>query len=402
MFNPLSDTGGAGRKYISGQLSECTKQLFLQVVITALYHQKTRTMTIREKLIYLASQRGNPCVTISLNTHRIYPDSAPDRIQLKDLMKEAAIRLTEEYGKRPVAPLLDRLKRIEETYDFDYSLDSLHIFLSGEVEEVIKVSWSTYENRVFIGDRFDLRTIIKAYNRSEEYLVLLLSQGGVQLYNALDDGITGEVKNDDFPFDANPHIVVDREERSNARLMDDQVREYFNDVDKALMRVYNETGLHTIVICTEDNYSRLMQVADRPDIYLGHAPINYNKTKPHDIVKQSWEIVKADQEKCRAEAVREMQQAVSERKVVTDIQDIYRASLDGMADLLLVNETFSLPVRMIDERSFEPATDPDRKDVVDDVVSYIALNVVSKGGRVFFTSFDQISGFGDMALKLRY
>ncbi len=360
-------------------------------------------MTIREKMIYLASQTGHPCVTISLNTHRTHPDSAADRIQLKDLVKEAENRVTQEYGKRPAARLLERLKGIVEQIDINYSLDSLHIFLSDEVEEIIKVSWPTSENRIFIGDKFDLRTIIKAYNRSEEYLVLLLSQGGVHLYDALDDGITGEIENDYFPFDANPNIVTDREERSNAKLMDDQVREYFNDVDKALQRVYNENGLMTVVICTEDNYSRLMQVADRPDIYLGHAPVNYNKTKTHEIVKQSWEIVKADQEKRRQAAVREVQEAVAAGKVVTDLQDIYRAAIDGMADLLLIQENFSLPVKMTDDRSFVPATDDlADKDVVDDIVSYIALNVVSKGGRVFFTTFEQISEFGDIVLKLRY
>ncbi len=51
--------------------------------------------------------------------------------------------------------------------------------------------------------------------------------------------------------------------------MDDLVREYFNKIDKALVNVYNETDLNCVVVCTTDNYSRLMQVADRPDYISG-------------------------------------------------------------------------------------------------------------------------------------
>jgi hypothetical protein len=34
----------------------------------------------REQLEKLASEKGNPCVTISMNTHRTHPDNAEDNI----------------------------------------------------------------------------------------------------------------------------------------------------------------------------------------------------------------------------------------------------------------------------------------------------------------------------------
>lgn len=43
-----------------------------------------------------------------------------------------------------------------------------------------------------------------------------------------------------------------------------------------------------MVVATEDNYSRLQQVADRPLVYSGQAPINYNNTTTHHIAKQAW------------------------------------------------------------------------------------------------------------------
>ncbi|MCD8263874.1 MAG: hypothetical protein LUD02_06695 [Tannerellaceae bacterium] len=57
-------------------------------------------MAIREKLIELAGVQEEICITISLNTHRIYPDRAVDPILLKDLIKEASNRLKDEYEKK--------------------------------------------------------------------------------------------------------------------------------------------------------------------------------------------------------------------------------------------------------------------------------------------------------------
>lgn len=46
-------------------------------------------MTIREKINTLANENSQPCVTISLNTHRTHPDNSQDEILLKELLKEA-------------------------------------------------------------------------------------------------------------------------------------------------------------------------------------------------------------------------------------------------------------------------------------------------------------------------
>lgn len=37
----------------------------------------------------LANEKSTTCVTISLNTHKTYPENAQDEIVLKNLLKEA-------------------------------------------------------------------------------------------------------------------------------------------------------------------------------------------------------------------------------------------------------------------------------------------------------------------------
>ena len=355
-----------------------------------------------ERLAFLASEKNNPCVTISLNTHRTHPDNAQDAILLKNLCAEAEKRLIDEFGKRPVAKILDDLSALPEQIDIQHNLDSLHIFLSNDTKEMLKSVWPTSIQGVHIADHFAVRDAIKAYNRSEPYLLMVLSQGGVQLYEMLNDAIVQEVRNDDFPFKANPHYITHSDKRSHASLMDNMLREYFNKVDKALVKVNNQMRLPCVVIATEQNYSHLMYVADRPAIYLGHSAIQYNAMAEHELGKQAWGVIEPLQKERRTQAIEEMLEAVAGTGVMTDLQEIYQAAIDGRGELLIVYEDFAQSVLMKDERTFDLIDDPTTPNAIDDIVSIIAWKVVAKGGRAVFTQQDQIKSLGKIALKPRY
>jgi len=359
-------------------------------------------MTIKEKLEILAVEKNNPCVSISLNTFRTHPENAQDKIVLKNLVKEATERVISEFGKREVQSLLENLESIESMVDVNLNLDSLHIYASNDTLEIIKSPWPTTSNVVHIAGTFAIRPIVKAYNRSEEYLIVLLSQGGVQLFDTLNDSITEEVRNDDFPFSENRHYNTHSDKGSDPKHLDDLIREFLNRVDKAIVRVHNESGLKCVVVCTEDNYSKLMQVADRPNIYLGHAHINYNQTANHHIAGQAWEIVQKIQYDKRNEAIAEMQASVGVGNVYTDLQEIYQAALDGRGDLLIIHQDFAQPVLMTSERTFDLVDDMTLPGVIDDITSNIVWEVISKKGRVVFTSQDEMADLGQIVLKTRY
>lgn len=359
-------------------------------------------MALKEQLQKLATERSTPCVSISLNTHRTHPDNVKDEVVLKNLLKEAEERVIEGFGKRPVASLLEKIESVASEIDINFNLDSLHIFLSNDTKEIIKSSWETNNEGVQISDSFAVRSIIKSYNRSENYLLMLLSQSGVQLYEAVNDGIVQEIRNDDFPFSENRHFNTHADKGSDPKHIDDLVREFLNKVDKALVKVHQENELNCVVVCTEDNYSRLLQVADKPSIYLGYAAIDYNNTATHQIVMQTWEIIKELQHQRRTKAIEEMKEAVAQDKVIKDLPGIFEAAIDGRGDLLIVHQDFAQPVLMTSDRTFELAEDGTEKNVIDDITSTIAWEVISKKGRVFFTNQEEIKDLGNIVLKTRY
>ncbi len=356
----------------------------------------------KETLVKLATEINNPCVTISMNTHRTHPDNTQDIVGLKNLLKEAKQRVITEFGKRFDNDLLEKIDNIDKEIDVNYNLDSLHIFLSNSTKEIIKSPWKIAEDTVSIGEGFAVKPLIKLFNRTEEYLILVLSQSGVKLVHAVNDAIISEIENDDFPFSKNPHFITDNDKISFANEIDNMVREYFNEVDKALVKVHNQTSLNCIAICTENNYSRLLQVADKPSIYIGHAKINYNETSNSIIIKDAWEIIKTLQEKNRKDAIHEMEEAVGLGNVITDLADIYRAAKDGSGDLLITHNDYKQAVKMTGDYTFDLVDDNTLPGIIDDISSEIAWEVISKKGRAIFTSQEEIKSLGEIVLKVRY
>lgn len=361
-------------------------------------------MDLKNKIQKLATQNQYPSITISLNTHRTHPENPQDEIVLKNLVKDARERILSEFSEREISEILEKLSSVEGKIDFNHLQDSLHLFISKDTEEIVQSMWKIEENSVYIDDKFAIKPIILAYNRTTEYLILLLTQNETKLYKATNNLVTEEVKNHVFPFGTNPHFNPRDIERSDAEYMDDIAREHFRDIDKALVDFIqdNNENLKVVVISDIDNYHRLQQVATKPEIYIGYDDVSHLAKSSHHISEQAWKLIEETQKTNRSEAIEEIKEAISQAKVVTDLQEIYQAAIDGRADLLIINEEFKQPVKMIDERTFSYENNATEHDVIDDITSYIAWEVISKGGRAYFTKNESLIELGKIALKTRY
>jgi hypothetical protein len=230
----------------------------------------------------------------------------------------------------------------------------------------------------------------------------VLSQTDVRLLHAINDSISGEIKNDDFTFARNPYFLTELEKPGDGKHNDNLVREFFNQIDKALVKIFNKTDMKVVVICTENNWSRLLQVADKPSIYFGNVNMNFNDTVNHSLAAEAWKVVVAFQEQGRAKAIQEMLEAKGHGKVITDLLDIFIAVKGGRGDLLITREGYHQAVKMTGQYSFDLTTDVTLPGVIDDITSDISWEVISKKGRAIFTSQDEFKSLGDIALKVRY
>jgi hypothetical protein len=87
----------------------------------------------REKLEELASEKNIACVTISMNTHRNFPENEKDLVVLRELLKEAKERVIKGYGKRMVSDLVLKIDEVEKEIDVNYNLDSILLLLTRSI-----------------------------------------------------------------------------------------------------------------------------------------------------------------------------------------------------------------------------------------------------------------------------
>ncbi len=231
---------------------------------------------------------------------------------------------------------------------------------------------------------------------------MVLSQNEVKLYEAVNDDVVKEIKSDDFPITENIPNTLYPEKLGDAKYVDDLIRNFFNKIDKALVKVYRETDLKCVVVTTEANYTKLMQVADKPTVYHGYVTINANKSAPHQVVKQTWKLIEKLQSERRTADIEEVNKAISQGNVLTDLHEIYQAALDGRGDLLVVHQNYKQPVMINDKGGFDLIDDSSTPGAVDDITSKIAWEIISKKGRVIFTEQEEIKDLGKIVLKTRY
>ncbi len=362
---------------------------------------KMKTSALLEKL---AKDSGDLCVTLSLNTHRTHPDNQKDSIKLKNFISEAKERILEKHDKRDVADILEQLDKLHDQIDVRENLESLHIFLSDDTHEIFRSDWDTNQEGVHVSHSFAVRPLVKQLSKKVQYRIMLLSQSGVSLYEALNGTIQEEIRDHGFPFGENRFYNTFPDKGSDSAHLDDLLKEFLNRIDKGLNAVHNESEelVPTVVICVEDNYNKLLEVADTPALYWGYSPVDYHNTAEHQIVEQAWSFIKGELESQDEEVLGDLREAVGQGKVLTDLQEIYQAALDGRGELLVILEDFLQPAALDGDRGLILHETGEGKGVIDDITSLIAYEVLDKGGDCYFASSIEDAELQPIALKVRY
>lgn len=98
----------------------------------------------------------------------------------------------------------------------------------------------------------------------------------------------------------------------------------------------------------------------------------------------------------------ELQAAIGQGLVLTDLQEIYRACQEGKADFLIVQESFHQSAKIISDIEIEIVDSNLGKSTVDDISSLLALLINEKGGKTCYVSEIPNSELRPIALKIRH
>lgn len=360
--------------------------------------------SLEQDVRLLQQVTGHPCLTITLPTHRTAPENQQDSLRLKNLVKEAANRLVSEFGKREVEALLKRLDNLTGTIDFRFMLDGLALFVTQDFARAFRLPFQIKE-KVVIGETFFTRDLVYALNHSTRYWVLVLSEKPTRLYEGANHDLT-EIEAGGFP-------MIHEGPGGEAPLpggfgvnksahRDERHRQFFRKVDEALKPFLAADPLPLIVVGVDRFLAFFNEVSTHTKAVIGTVAGSHDKTSPHELGKLVQPLVDQHRDEKRLEALEQLDRAVSERKFVSTIGEVWRMSQEGRGDLLLVEEDFHYPGRLDENGTLVPADDPSAPDAMEDAVDDVIETVLNKQGRVVFVENGKLEKHGRIAMILRF
>ena len=339
-------------------------------------------------------------ITIILNTHRTLPDNQKDPLLLKNMIKEAEIRLMAETNKQNAQVLIQRLRDLEETIDHRQNLESLILFVNENTAEYVRLPIAV-EDRVIIDKTFATRDLIRAMHMEASYLVLVLSQQKARLIKASNDKVIQEF-GDPFPIENNQ--MVNRAELSNASRLTNLISEFYNQVDKEVNHLRKENKLPVLICSETSQYHEYLKVADEKNsIYEQCLSGNHENAKAHHIVTEAWEIVKKYVIERNNARKAELQKAISSGKFLSDTNEIWQGIQQGSVQTIFIEEGNFQPAKWIDGHiTYVSPEMRNGKSVVDDIYDELIEANLRQGGDTVFLPKGELTDFNGFGAVTRY
>ncbi|QQE65864.1 hypothetical protein GFS31_25560 [Leptolyngbya sp. BL0902] len=358
-------------------------------------------MITRHDLKELQALTKVPALSILLPTHRTSPDNKQDPILVKNLVTEAKNRLSQEFSARDLDPLLNHLDALVNAIDYTYALDGLALFVSHDVAKKFYLPF-TVPQRVVIDQTFATRDLVYGLHRAQRYWVFLLSQGSTRLLAGTGDTLE-EVTDGQFPLAMEgPGATTALPDSADSAYMDDRHRRFFQQVDQAFSAYAEDDSLPIILGGVVRQISFFQEVSQYTNLVAGTLTGNFDQAKLADLVPDVGPMIEGVRHQQRETALKDLDAAMGEGKVVSTIEEVWRLANDGRGKLLLVEKGYHVPAVVTANGGLATVSDVGGTDVMDDAVDEIIEVVLAKGGDVMLMDDGSLPNGQPIALTLRY
>ncbi|WJR77645.1 hypothetical protein [Bradyrhizobium sp. NP1] len=357
----------------------------------------------------LAAHRGDICASLYLPTTPVTREVAGDRIELKNLAKEALRQLdAAKADPRRVAALMEHLDDLVDDDEFwRFQARSLAVLATPDNVRTFRVP-NALVAMVEVSDRFHLKPLLRAIAFPNTCLVLALAEGAVRVIEVSADLPPAVVKVDGLPKDAASAVgrstVNDRSPSGRIQGSEGQkvlLRQFARKVDHALRGLLTGSDIPLVLAAVEPLLSIYRSVNTYAHLIaagIDGSPVYSTDAQLADRARALLDGLYRDEigQWKKLFAVRE-----SEGRATADIAQAARAATFGAVDSMLVDIDEVIP-GAVDEKdgavTFAKAAGAGNYGVVDEIAS----RVIRSGGRILGVRKADIPGGKSLAAILRY
>lgn len=344
-------------------------------------------------LAKLLNQQSGPCLSISQNTHRSFPDNAQDVIRFKNLVKQLEASLEKMGGEaiKEKERLLAPFKRLAADSEFwKHNYDGLVVLSNATDSYVFKVQSPVIDFAV-VAHSWHLKPLLRSLQTADRFQVLAVSRDSATLYEgnryALDKAATASTfphVNEDIGGIDDTHVTSAKThhiERSNE--IDKDTENYFRAVDRATYESYSApSDLPLILVTLPEHQGMFRRISHNPYLLEQGVGVDPKSLEANDLLQRVWQVMEPIYHQRTRDEIERFKQAQGTGLSQDDVEEVYKAALAGRVEHLLVDADLRIPGKLLPEQErieFVGSFDaPDAEDVLDDIAELVLRN----GGRV--------------------
>jgi hypothetical protein len=361
-------------------------------------------MICRSELQRLQGHHEYPSISVLAPTHRTAPANKRDRIVVKNLVAKGLKRLYDEFKKRDVAALVEKLNKLVDQVDWEHSLEGLALFAGRDVATAVPLPFKV-KARVAIDADFATRDLVFALNRSPRYRVLVLTEKPARLFEATTNLLT-EHTTKPFPMihkgPGGASRLPGGQGINRSAVRDESHRQFFRQVDEALGSIQKEDHLPLVVVGIDRYLAFYQEITKDSEAIVGLVAGSHDKPSPSALGKVVWPVFKAGSTLKRTRALVRLSEAVSVNRHASGIDQVWRAAFDKRCQTLLVETDFEYPADLAPEGDRLLPYSGTGAAALDDAVDELIERVLADGGEVFFYEPGVLDLHQQIAAVLRY
>jgi hypothetical protein len=357
----------------------------------------------------LAAHRDDICVSIYLPTTPVSREAAGDRIELKNLVKQALRQLeTANADKQRVAALMDLFDDLVDDNEFwRFQARSLAVLATPDNARTFRVP-NALVPIVEVSDRFHLKPLLRAIAFPNTCYVLALAENAVRVIQVSADLAPAVVSVTGMPKEAASAVgrstVNDRSPSGRLQGSEGQkvlLRQFARKVDQALRGLVTGSDVPLVLAASEplaSIYRSVNTYAHLSKARIDGSPVHLTDAQLADRARTLLDGLNRDEitQWKTMFVARE-----NEGRATTDIAQAARAATYGAVETMLVDIDEVIP-GAVDEKdgavTFSKSANASDYGVVDEIAS----RVIRSGGQILGVRKADIPGGKSLAAILRY
>lgn len=381
---------------------------------------KNRVTPIPEELLKIQT---SPCISIYMQTSRRYPENVQDSLRFKNLVSKAESEAMKSVGKRVIAPLIERLRSLQEDQNFwNHNLDGLAVFVSPDYFRVFKLQ-QTVNEQAYVSDVFFIKPLLRINQMNERFQVLVLTRTEVRLYEGnryrLDEiemdrevpkTITEALGSEITP----PHMTVvsyggvgqgsSMRHGHSSRKDEEEIDEerYFRAVDHAIAEHHSKpSGLPLILAALPQHQGIFRSLSHNPHLLEDGITADPRLLETDALREMACQVLEPHWQRKIDELLAQFEEAHSKSLGSDNPFYITEAALGGNVSALMLDEQRIYPGGIdaaSGDISFSMTSPGNEHDVFED----LAITVLGKGGEVLVLPSEKMPTASGVAAIFRH